>query len=77
MEEFFSYGSEILAWGILLFGIVYGAMKKIAPLTKTTKDDEILAKVDSFLAIVKPLLDKIDYDPEKVLQEKKTKKSNK
>ena len=75
MEELFSYGSEILAWGILLFGIVYGAMKKIAPLTKTTKDDEILAKVDAFLATVKPLLDKIEDDPEKVLKEKKAKKS--
>lgn len=77
MEEFFSYGSEILAWGILIFGIIYGALKKVAPLTKTEKDDKVVEKIDSILATLKPLLEKIDYNPEEVLKNKKAKKQGK
>lgn len=75
MEELFSYGSEILAWAVLVFGIVYAALKKIAPLTTTTKDDAVLEKISSFVDFAKPLLEKVNFDAEAVIKEKKVKKS--
>lgn len=75
MEEIFSYGSEILAWVVLIFGIAYAALKKIAPLTTTTKDDAVLEKISSFVDFAKPLLEKVNFDAEAVIKEKKAKKS--